>query len=210
MNRPKRPDPQVYAKLRPAASEALPKLVHDGVLPDPKVVFMQKLARMTILGLLSGLLLGLAGCAAMMRTPPVPGDTLETVRAKFGEPSAIHALPSGQVLEYATGPFGQFTWMARMGPDGRLLAFEQVLGELGFGRIKIDQASKAEVALTLGRPAERSYLALSDLEVWSYRYKESGVWNSMMHVHFDRNGIVRKMISGPDPMYEEKRGFFRD
>ncbi|MDQ1835361.1 hypothetical protein [Massilia scottii] len=167
---------------------------------------MRKLVKVAILSAL----LALGGCAAMMRTPPVPGDTLEVVRAKFGEPTAVHALPSGQVLEYATGPYGQFTWMARMGPDGKLLAFEQVLGDLGFGRIKIDKATRADVMATVGRPAERSYLALSDLEVWSYRYKESGVWNSMMHVHFDRTGIVRKMISGPDPMYEEKRGFFRD
>ncbi|QPI49770.1 hypothetical protein IV454_30865 [Massilia antarctica] len=167
---------------------------------------MQKIVKMAILSAL----LALGGCAAMMRTPPLPGDTFEAVRAKFGEPTAVHSLPSGQVLEYATGPFGQFTWMARMGPDGRLIAFEQVLGDVGFGRIKIDKATRADVMATVGRPAERSYLALSDLEVWSYRYKESGVWNSMMHVHFDRAGIVRKMISGPDPMYEEKRGFFRD
>ena len=29
----------------------------------------------------------------------------------------------------------------------------------------------------------------------------------MMHVHFDRKGVVRLMQNGPDPMYEEKRFF---
>jgi hypothetical protein len=52
------------------------------------------------------------------------------------------------------------------------------------------------------------YLSLRGLEVWSYRYKQSGVWNSMMHIHFSKDGIVREMQSGPDPLYEEKRGFF--
>ena len=166
---------------------------------------MQKLINTT---LLCGLLL-LGGCAGMNRTPPAVGDPLATVTAKFGQPSAVYPAPDGQVLEYATGPFGQATYMARMGPDGRLVSFEQVLTSEKFGTLKIGSARKDDVLHTLGRPAERSYLALPDLEVWSYRYKESGVWNSMMHVHFDRAGVLRMMMNGPDPMYEEKR-FFRD
>jgi hypothetical protein len=42
-----------------------------------------------------------------------------------------------------------------------------------------------------------------DYEVWSYRYRESGVWNSMMHVHFDQAGVVRQMLNGPDPRYQD-------
>jgi hypothetical protein len=151
--------------------------------------------------------LALAGCAALMRSAPAVGDPVATVTAKFGQPSAVYPAAAGQVLEYATGPFGQETYMARMGPDGRLAAFEQVLTGEKFATLKIGSANKTEVLHTLGRPAERSYLALPDLEVWSYRYKESGVWNSMMHVHFDRAGVVRMMQNGPDPMYEEKRMF---
>lgn len=70
-------------------------------------------------------------------------------------------------------------------------------------------ASKTDVLHAIGRPAERSWLRLPDLEVWSYRYKENNVWNSMMHVHFDRAGVLKMMQNGPDPMLEEKR-FFRD
>ena len=151
----------------------------------------------------------LAGCAALSAVPPSVGDPLATVTAKYGQPTAVYPAASGQVLEYATGPFGQATWMARMGPDGRLLSFEQVLTGEKFATLKIGTATRDDVLHTLGRPAERSYLALPDLEVWSYRYKESGVWNSMMHVHFDRAGILRMMQNGPDPMYEEKR-LFRD
>jgi hypothetical protein len=44
-------------------------------------------------------------------------------------------------------------------------------------------------------------------EVWSYRYKEAGVWNSMMHVHFDERGIVRQMLNGPDPRYDDRFRF---
>jgi hypothetical protein len=166
---------------------------------------MQKLGKTTWLALV----LALAGCAALQREAPLVGDPLATVTAKFGTPSAIYPAPGGQILEYATGPFGQATYMAHLGPDGRLTAFEQVLTSEKFGTLKIGSATKDEVLHTLGRPAERSYLRLPDLEVWSYRYKESGVWNSMMHVHFDRAGVLRMMQSGPDRMYEEKR-LFRD
>ncbi|MEJ7805033.1 MAG: hypothetical protein WKG03_03810 [Telluria sp.] len=151
----------------------------------------------------------LGGCAGMLRTAPSVGDPLAVVTAKFGPPTALYRAQSGQVLEYATGPFGQATWMARIGPDGRLTSFEQVLTGETFATLTIGAATRTDVLHTLGRPAERSYLSLSDLEVWSYRYKESGVWNSMMHVHFDRSGTLRMMQNGPDPMYEEKR-LFRD
>ena len=166
---------------------------------------MQKLVRISIL---TGLL-GVAGCAAMMRTPPTIGDTREAVTAKFGPPTALYPAPGGQVLEYATGPFGQETWMTQIGADGRLTAFEQVLTGQKFATLQIGAATRDEVLRTLGRPAERSYLALPDLEVWSYRYKENGVWNSMMHAHFDRAGVLRMMQNGPDRMFEERR-FFQD
>jgi outer membrane protein assembly factor BamE (lipoprotein component of BamABCDE complex) len=99
--------------------------------------------------------------------------------------------------------------MARFGPDGGLQTYEQVLTDAKFATLPVGKATKNDVLMTVGRPAEQSYLALRDLQVWSYRYKQSGVWDSMMHVHFDRAGIVREMMAGPDPEKEERRGFFR-
>ena len=165
---------------------------------------MRKIVKATILAVACTL----SACAGVIRTAPSIGDPLETVQAKFGPPTAVFPTAGGQVLEYRTGPMGQFTWMARIGPDGRLAAFDQVLSAEGFGKIKIDSATKDDVLRTIGHPAETSFLALPQLEVWSYRYKESGVWNSMMHVHFNKAGIVTMMQNGPDPMFEEKR-FFR-
>jgi hypothetical protein len=150
----------------------------------------------------------LSGCA-LFRAPPQPGDTVQEVLAKLGEPKDVYTDPdAGQVFSYPQGPMGQFTWMVRFGKDNRLETYEQVLTSEKFGRIKVDRSTKADVLRTVGRPAERSRVALHDDEVWSYRYKESGVWNSMMHVHFDQDGVVRLMQNGPDPMYDEKR-FFR-
>lgn len=151
----------------------------------------------------------LVGCVGpFMREVPNPGEPAAAVIAKLGQPTGTYPAPDGgQMLEYATGPMGQFTWMARMGPDGRLVSYEQVLTGEKFATIKIDKATKADVIGTIGRPAERSGVAMHNYEVWSYRYKEAGVWNSLMHVHFDQGGVVRMMQNGPDPMFEPRERF---
>jgi hypothetical protein len=150
-----------------------------------------------------------SGCAGLPGgTPPLPGEPRDAVLAKLGTPTAIYPLADGEALEYARGPFGQQTTMARFGRDGRLRSVEQVLTGEKFATIKLNSATRDEVLRTVGRPAETSRVHLNNYEVWSYRYKEAGVWNSMMHVHFDDAGIVRLMQNGPDPMYDERR-FFR-
>jgi hypothetical protein len=92
--------------------------------------------------------------------------------------------------------------MARVDANDKIVSFEQVLTMQKFGTIKVDEAKKDQVLRTIGSPSETSYLPLRDLEVWSYPYKESGVWNSIMHVHFDKAGIVRQMLNGPDPRFD--------
>lgn len=152
------------------------------------------------------LALSLSGCA--MGPPPAPGTPLAEVQARLGRPSAIYPAGGDTLLEYATGPAGQFTYMARVGADGRLVSYEQVLTDQKFATLRIGVATKEDVLHTVGHPAETSFLGRPVMEIWSYRYKQAGVWNAMMHVHFDTSGIVRKMESGPDPEREERRDFF--
>ncbi len=149
--------------------------------------------------------LAMAGCVS---APPLPGESQQQVVAKLGQPSAIYRVPDATVLEYATGPFGQRTYMARIGQDGRLDSYQQVLTDAKFTTVKVGITNKEDVLHTFGRPAETSYLPRQKLEVWTYRYKQSDVWDAMMHVHFDGQGIVRMMQSGPDE-YKERRSFFR-
>ena len=150
----------------------------------------------------------LAACASVQGPPPQPGETRAALEARMGPPTNIYQLPEGPELEYAHGPYGQVTYMARFGADQRLISYEQVLDAAGFARVKIGISTRQDVLHLLGRPTETSYLALPKLYVWSYRYKESGVWDSMMHVHFDQAGIVRQMMNGPDPDKEERRFFW--
>jgi hypothetical protein len=149
-------------------------------------------------------LLLLTGCGAVLRQAPNPGDPAEVVQSKMGTPTGVYEDGSARLFEYATGPMGQYTYMARIGADGRLVSYEQVLTSEKFATIKVDHATHGDVLRAVGRPAERSRVAMHNYEVWSYRYKEAGVWNSLMHVHFDEQGVVRQMLNGPDPRYEPR------
>jgi hypothetical protein len=158
---------------------------------------MSKIARIPI----AGIVLVLAGCAAF-RAPPVPGDTEAVVIQQLGKPNATYPEPGGgRELEYTQQPMGQFCYMAHIGPDGKLTKYEQVLTGPVFATIQVGKATKEDVLRTIGHPAQTSRVAFHDYEVWSYRYRESGIWNSMMYVHFDQAGIVRQMLNGPDPRY---------
>lgn len=150
------------------------------------------------------LVLALSGCASWNRSPPA-GAPVEAVLSELGQPTARYRDGADTMLEYASGPSGQQTYMARIGADGRLISYEQVLNSAKFATVQIGKDNEASILRTFGRPAETYTLPLKDLHVWAYRYKEADVWNSMMHVHFDRDGVVRMMVSGPDPEREERR-----
>jgi hypothetical protein len=149
--------------------------------------------------------LSLSACAQLFRQPPPAGAPLAEVTAALGQPAASYPEPDGgQVLEYRGQPMGQFQHMAHIGPDGRLRSYEQVLTSENFAKVKVGQWTKDDILRNYGRPAEISRVAFHNYEVWSYRYKEAGVWNSMMSVHFDEQGIVQQMLNGPDPMYDDR------
>lgn len=149
----------------------------------------------------------LCGCTALFPAAVNVGDSEQDLIAKRGQPAHRYKDGGDQLLEYPLGPWGQKTYMARVGPDGKVISFEQVLTNQKFASIKVGESTKEDVLRTVGSPVETSYLSLTDLEVWSYPYKESGVWNSVMHVHFDKSGVVRKMLNGPDLRFDPDRRF---
>jgi hypothetical protein len=144
----------------------------------------------------------LSACTTLFPAPVNVGDTEAEVIAKRGQPTNRYQDGKDQLLEYALGPWGQKTYMARIDTNGKVISFEQVLTTQKFTSIKVGETHKTDVLRIIGAPSETSYLSLRDLEVWSYPYKEANVWNSMMHVHIDRTGIVRQMLNGPDPRFD--------
>lgn len=139
----------------------------------------------------------LSACAGLP-APPV-GASEAAVLASLGQPTGRYALDDNTMLEYAQGPLDQTTYMARLGPDGRLLSFEQVLTSEKFASVALKRDTKQSILARFGRPNDVVHYASVDGDVWLYRYKEQKVWDSMMHVEFDSNGVVQAMVNGPDP-----------
>ncbi|MFC5475340.1 hypothetical protein [Paraherbaspirillum soli] len=159
--------------------------------------------------IVASLMLTLGGCASLMAPPVNPGEPEPQVIARLGTPTGIYQDNNDKLLEYSRGPFGQYTYMARIGPDGKLISYEQVLTLQKFATIKVNQFNKADVLRTIGKPNDTIYYSRTKLDGWNYGYKENGVWNSQMTVYFDDAGIVRKLENGPDPRYDHDRSGFR-
>jgi hypothetical protein len=152
--------------------------------------------------LLAVFLTTLNACSVLMPAPVKVGDSEAELVAKRGEPTHRYQDGPDRLLEYARGPWGQRTYMARVDANGKVVSFEQVLTVQKFSTIKVGETTKDDVLRIVGAPSETAYFPRTDLEVWTYPYKESEVWNSMMHVHFDKAGVVRQMLNGPDPRFD--------
>jgi hypothetical protein len=144
----------------------------------------------------------LSGCANMFGPPPAVGDTEAQAIAKRGQPSAVYRDGSDRLLSYAPGYWGQHSYMARIGPDGRLKSYEEVWTYNKFALIKPDVSTSEDVLRIIGAPSYTSRYARVPYAGWNYGYRESGAWNSLMTIYVDNSGLVRGMENGTDPRYE--------
>lgn len=144
--------------------------------------------------------IGLSGCASLNPVSAVRvGNPESEVVRLLGKPTHVYQDGKDRILEYMHGPMGQTTELAKIGADGKLISIEQVLTLQKFGSLKVGQANKDEVLRTVGAPSQVNRYPFSQMETWSYPYKEQGVWDSMMSLYFDQSNILRKLENGPDP-----------
>ncbi|MFJ3046273.1 hypothetical protein ACIPEN_10600 [Herbaspirillum chlorophenolicum] len=147
----------------------------------------------------------LTGCASLFQPPVAPGEAEEQVLARLGPPTNVYQDGNTRLFEYGAGAFGQYQYMARIGPDHRLVSYEQVWTIENFRAIRVGQDTKEDVLRRVGRPTEITRYARIPYEAWNYGFKESGVWNSQMTVYFTDQGIVQKVENGPDPRFDDSR-----
>ncbi len=153
------------------------------------------------------LTLALGACATPEQRMP-PGTRAETVRSEMGQPSVVCPLPDGGERWVWSGqPFMQASWATNVKPDGTTSGIEQVLTDASFSRLRQGNWHIDQVRCTWGPPGEISGVGWGrNVEkVWSYSYRQDGVWNSLMHVYFDDAGYVTRFHPGPDPLYEPDR-----
>jgi hypothetical protein len=153
---------------------------------------------------LAAMLTVAAGLAAGCATPAAvaPGTPRAQAIAQIGEPTARHALADGgERLEYGRDPLQQFTWMVDLDAAGRVAAVRQVRTLDNFSRLRVGVDGTEAVRREFGQPWRIERYPLSGLTAWMFPYRENGVWNSMVAVHFDDRGIVQRVENGPDPRF---------
>ncbi|MCD0501495.1 hypothetical protein [Bordetella petrii] len=147
----------------------------------------------------------LAACVNPAKLPP--DSPLADVSAQIGQPNfSCPMAGGGQRVIWTQQPYGQFAWGAHVGPDGRVDQVVPVLTDANFKRLATGTWTAEQVRCEFGPPADISQVGLPSVRevVWSYRYKQSGVWNSLMYVYLGREGDrVTRFHPGPDPMYDE-------
>lgn len=170
---------------------------------------MIRLYRPARLVALACLASALAACTTMNEVPP--GASYASVISQFGRPNFVCQLPDGRErVVWTQQPMGQFAWGSNLSADGGTVErVEPILTDAYFKRLGEGVWTAERVRCEFGPPAEITEVGLPSVRqvVWAYRYKESGVWNSLMYVYMGREGDrVTRFHPGPDPMYEERDG----
>ena len=151
--------------------------------------------------------LALAGCASYSGYTLKAGVATESeVVATMGAPAMRWSEPDGSVqLAYPRGPAGTQTFMARLGPDGKLLRIDKVLRPEYFARIQPGM-TQDEVMRLIGPPQPHwtQYFKARDELVWEWLFCDSWNQEAFFDVLFDgtskrvRSTMQRQNMRGWD------------
>jgi hypothetical protein len=139
----------------------------------------------------------LAGCASFDGRGLVAGQSsADEVERLMGPAADKRAGPAGETwLYYSRQPFGRKIFVARLSPDGRLIALEQRLTDENIARL-VPQATRGEdVRQLLGPPYTVTRFPNMEREVWQYYFRhfgDPGVPMSL-YVQFSPDGVAREI-----------------
>src|SRR3954453_18698001 len=96
-----------------------------------------------------------AGCPTHKDLQPQQSTRAE-VEAALGQPAEQRKRADGETwLYYPKQPFARKVLVARVAPDGKLLAVEQRLSEKYIAKLMPNQSTRDDVLALFGRPYER-------------------------------------------------------
>jgi hypothetical protein len=153
-------------------------------------------------GLVVSSALLMAGCAGYSGSNLKPGvSTRPDVLASMGEPALVWKNPDGsEQLAFPRGPAGTQTFMAYIGPDGKLQRVEAVLNMAHFARIRAGMG-KDEVQRVIGPPYApwTQLFERSNTLAWSWLFCDSFSLQTFFDVLFDATtGTVRSTQQRPN------------
>jgi hypothetical protein len=156
--------------------------------------------------LLAALLL-LGGCAGPYSGAGLqPGRaTAQDVEALMG-PAAERRSGSGgeSLLYYPRLPFGQATYVARIGADGKLIAIEQRLTSENAAKVAPGRTRADEVRDLLGPPWGAPRYANLERDIWSYPMDVRNPQRKpqLFVVQLSYDGVVREAFFMNDPWFD--------
>lgn len=152
----------------------------------------------------------LAGCTTMADMPA--GTPLHQVVAKYGQPNySCPAANGGERMIWSMQPMGQYAWGTNVDSAGNTDSIQPLLTDEHFRLLASGVWTPEQVRCEFGPPANIDSVGLpsSSQIVWTYRYRQSHTWNSLMYVYFGSDGSkVTRFHPGPDPMFDRDNFWF--
>lgn len=147
-----------------------------------------------------------AACASYDGNTLKPGVSTEAeVRSVMGQPAAEFASGDGsRRLAYPHGPLGHQTYMADVGPDGRVRGVRQVLNDDTFHQVRAGM-TRDEILRLIGPPGDTMAFARLRQTSWEWRYVDTWGYRAIFSVNFDESGIV---VSKFTRRIERDKGIF--
>ena len=142
----------------------------------------------------------LAGCASYAGRGLEPGrSSAAEVEAAMGPAAAKRAGPDGEtVLWFPRMPYGDGTYAARVGADGRLVAIEQRLTEENIARIERGRTTADQVLDLVGPPYRVDQFARMEREIWTYKMQVFP-FPKALFVQLSPDRVVREVYYMDDP-----------
>jgi hypothetical protein len=113
----------------------------------------------------------------------------------MGTPAEKRQIGAETWYFYSRQPYGRVTYVARVGPDGRLVGLEQRLTDANVAKIVPNTTRAQDVRDLLGPPWTAVQYAQLDRNVWTWwmrRYGDPGVPGELV-VQMSPDGVVREV-----------------
>jgi hypothetical protein len=147
-------------------------------------------------------ILVLAGCASFDGRGLAPGTPAAEVERVMGAAADKRVHDGETWLYFPRQPYGQATYVARIGRDGRLIAIEQRLTDENVARIVPGKTTLEEVRELLGPPYTDMNFQRMQREILEYRMRsDSSPVPYALYVQASPDGIVREVYKISDPDY---------
>ena len=139
----------------------------------------------------------LAACASFDGRGLTPGvSTVADLERVMGAPTEKRQAASGETWYfYPRQPYGRASFVARVAPDGRLVAIEQRLTDENVAKIIPNTTRVEQVRDLLGPPYLATHYARLDRNIWTWhmrKYGDPGIPVSL-NVRMSPDGVVREV-----------------